>query len=183
MEALASLGYNAAGMIPAALLNWIIYFNPNKEDHVHQMVSVNSDATTDGADTLQFYCYTCCTKYVLKVLRPKLEIAGNNCTCSGGPVHHLHTCIVSDKHVELSKTNIEIKCCLCEYYAILSCQSPPIPNDIMNEFIISLKQKQSEMDTLKILHNLLDEALFSKSYKVDLNDTSISNICQNEYAV
>jgi diadenosine tetraphosphate (Ap4A) HIT family hydrolase len=183
MEALTSLGYNAAGMIPAAILNWIIYFNPSKEDHVHQMVSVNSDATTDGADTLHFYCYTCCTKYVLKVLRPKLEIAGNNCTCSGGPVHHLHTHIVSDKHIELSKTVIKIKCCLCKYYAILSCQSPPISINTIKKFIISLKQKQSEIDTLKILRNLLDEALHSESYEVDLNDTSISNICQNEYAV
>jgi hypothetical protein len=183
MEALASLGYDRAGKIPAALLNWILHFSPNDENHVHQMVSMNSDATTGGAGILHFYCYACCNKYALKVLKPRPGIMRNDFTCTEEPVHHLHTYITSDKLTGLSKTVIEIRCCSCDYHAILLCQPPPIPKDSITAFFTSLKSKKLATNTLKALYELLDEVSLGKVSEVNLNSTKIINICQNEHGM
>jgi hypothetical protein len=182
MEALASLGYDTSGKIPAALLNWILHFNPNNNDHVHQMMLTNPHTIASGADGLHFHCYICCNKYVLKVLKPIQKIVRNDFTCPKGPTHHLHTCITSDKYIELSKTEIEIRCCLCDYHAILSYESPPVSEDIMDAFIMSLESRKSAINILKSLRNLLDEALRGRSREVSYN-TEIINILQNEHGV
>jgi hypothetical protein len=181
MEALASLGYETAGKIPAALLSWILHFNTNNNsNHIHQLVSINSDATTSEGGILHFHCWSCYTKFTLRVLESGNR--SNKYICSVGPVHHLHTYIASDKLIEQSNTEIEIRCCLCEYYAILSYQSPPIPEDIMNAFVMSLKSRKSAINNLKSLRNLLDEASRGGSREVSYT-TKIINIRQNEHVM
>jgi hypothetical protein len=184
MEALASLGYEAAGKIPAALLNWILHFNPNNEEHVHQMVSMDSSYNIfGGADPLHFHCYTCCTKYTLRVLNPRPRMMGNDYTCPERPVHHLHIYIASEKLMEPSNPEIEIRCCSCHYHAILSYESPPIPKDIMNAFLKSLGPKKSGIDTLNTLRNLLREASYCGEYGMNWDNEKIINILQNEHGV
>jgi hypothetical protein len=179
MEALASLGYETAGKIPAALLSWILHFNTNNNsNHIHQLVSINSDATTSEGGILHFHCWSCYTKFTLRVLEPGNR--SNEYICSAGPVHHLHTYIASDKLIEQSNTEIEIRCCLCNYHAILAWQLPPIPEDIINTFI---KSRKLAIHTLKVLYNLLQSVLYGKIHKTDLNNIDIINICQNEHGM
>jgi hypothetical protein len=179
MEAHANTGHETTGMIPAALLNWMLHFNLNDEKHVHHMVYTNPDTITSGTRMLCFHCYTCCTKYNLNVLN-----FGNDddvCTCPNGPVHHLHISIVSGDSMELPMAEVEIKCCLCNYYAILSCQSPPISKNVMNTFIKSLVSTKLAIDTLKMLYKLLDNASRDKRRKIELNDPRIVNIRQTKH--
>jgi hypothetical protein len=181
MEALSSFGYDATGMIPATMLNWILHFNLSNESHVHQMVTMRPYTITNGTHILYFHCYICYTKYTLKVLESGNKDDG--CTCPNEPVHHLHTYMVPEKYMVQSKTEIEMRCCFCKYHAVLICQSPPIPKDTMSAFIASLKQKRSANNTLKTFYNLLREAFRGKSHKAYLNNPNILGICQDEHVM
>src|SRR5690606_16494602 len=60
--------FEKAGRTPVAMLTWLLRFNIDNKDHVHQMVSRDLYTTTS---ILDFHCYSRRAKYVLKVLKPE----------------------------------------------------------------------------------------------------------------
>src|SRR5690606_13938119 len=124
----------------AALLNWILHLDLNNKRHVHHMVSINPHTKTGRTCTFCFYCHICYTMYNLKVSKPRSR--SKNCTCPGAPTHHLHTRVTMGKVAKLPERKIEIRCCSCNYYAILLCQALPISKYVMNAFIMPPKSKK-----------------------------------------
>jgi hypothetical protein len=145
------------------------------------MVTTGTYIKANGADILRFHCNICFTKYALGVLESGR--ADNDYTCSEAPVHHLHTRISSDEPIDPPSAEVEIKCCLCDYHATLSCQTPPLQKDIVNAFIESLKPNNSVMSTLRILHKLLYKVVYDENGILETNYPEIDNITQTEHGM